>query len=169
MTMFMDIIATESWRTLLDKVPVVGEAINDRLNKPLLDKFISDPVVKKYLVAEAKKAFSEDEDAHKEGYGDKYGDTVKLSLLKPSGKIFPLAHDKRDERTFDNDCDLINYPYTIEGIRFIVGVKGAHIGQVSYYCYRYEGAESPENNGWYEMLVGLQPPTKDTIKKYWKD
>ena len=84
-------------------------------------------------------------------------------------KLFFYAHDKRDERTFDNDCDLINYPYTIEGIRFIVGVKGAYIGQVSYYCYRYEGAESPENNGWYEMLVGLQPPTKDTIKKYWKD
>jgi len=168
MSRFSCNITTESWRTMLDKVPVIGEAINDKLNKPLLDKFMSDPVVKKYLVDTAKSQHDEDVKMNKKEYGKAYGDTVDFSLTKPSGKIWPLAQDKRDERTLDHDDNIINYPYTINGIRFVVGVKGNSIGRVSYYDYRYVGDESPENNGWYEELQGMYPPTKDDLKKYWK-
>ena len=169
MSRFIDTTITESWRTMLDKIPVIGEAINDKLNKPLLDKFMGDPVVKKYLVDAAKSQYADDDKMNRKAYGKKYGDTVNFSLTKPSGKIWPLATDSREERTLDNDDDIINYPYTINEIRFVVGVKGDTIGRVSYYSYRYVGDESPEKNGWYEELHSMYPPTKDELKKYWKE
>ena len=169
MSRFLDVSLTESWRTMLDKIPIVGEAINDKLNKSVLDKFMGDTVVKKYLVDAAKKQYDEDDKMNRKAYGKAYGDTVKFSLKKPSGKVFELATDKHDERSLDSDQGIINYPYTIEGIKFVVGVKGDSIGRVSYYAYRYVSDETPDRNGWYEELHSIYPPTKDELKKYWKE
>lgn len=168
MSTFLNTALQESWRTMLDKVPVVGEAINDKLNKPLLDKFMGDPVVKKYLVDAAKNQYDDDDKMNKKAYGKAYGDTVKFSLKKPSGKVHNLF-DKNEERTIDHGEGIINYPFTIDGIKFVVSVKDNTINRVSYYAYRYVSDETSDKNGWYEELHSMIPPTKEELKKYWKE
>ena len=40
MSRFVDLTITESWRTVVDKIPLVGTKIVDKLTKPILDKIM---------------------------------------------------------------------------------------------------------------------------------
>ncbi len=170
MSRFIDTTVSESWRMMLDRVPVIGKKINDRLNKPMIDKFLNDPKVRKFIKEQTKKDFDEEVETYA---SEPYVKDHKLSLKKPSSKLEPIVDDRSKIRTMDDREGLLSYEYNIDGVHYIVATDGKTIRRVSLSYYEYD----PHNDIWSETIRTLTPPDKDTIYnmwnpieyEYWKD
>ena len=157
MSAFIDTITAESWRSVVDKIPVVGSKIVDKLTKPMLDKIMRDQELRKYIKDMAKKMFDQMEEEYKEEFptGER-----KISLMKPA-KYEPLASE-RDVRGIDDG--MINYEYTIDNCTYRVTTDGSTIRRVYVALYEYDR----KSDTWYEEMVSLYAPSKDTLAKMWK-
>jgi len=157
MSRFVDLTVTESWRTVVDKIPLVGTKIVDKLTKPILDKIMQDKKLREYIKKETKHLI----DGWIEDYKKEFptGER-KISLDKPS-KYEPLATEK-DVRGMDND--MINYEYTIDNKRYRVSTDGKTIRRVYVALYEYDR----KSDKWYEEFSSLYAPAKDELAKMWK-
>lgn len=157
MSNFVNMIIMESWRSVVDKVPLVGTKIVDRLTKPILDKIMKDPDLRKYIKRKTMEMFKFD----LEGYKQEYPNGERTISLKKPSKFVPLANE-REVRAIDDD--MINYEYTIDNIRYRVSTDGKTIRRV--YVVRYQYIEQYKQ--WYEELASLYAPSKDELAKMWK-
>ena len=59
MSRFSDVTIAESWRSVVDRVPLIGSKIVDKLTKPTLDKIMKDPKLQDYIKKQTKKMYDE--------------------------------------------------------------------------------------------------------------
>ena len=154
---FIDVVMTESWRSVVDKIPIFGSKIVDKLTKPMLDKIMRDTELRKYIKRMAKEMFDESVEDYKKEFptGER-----KLSLTKPS-KFEPLAAE-RDVRGIDDG--MINYEYKIDNCTYRVTTDGSSIRRVYVVIYEYDR----KSDTWYEEMFSLYAPSKAELAKMWK-
>ena len=154
---FIDAVTVESWRSVVDKIPVLGSKIVDKLTKPMLDKIMRDAELRKYIKSMAKKMFDEAVEDYKKEFptGER-----KLSMTKPA-KFEPLASEQ-DVRGIDDG--MINYEYMIDNCTYRVTTDGSSIRRVYIVIYEYDR----KSDTWYEEMFSLYAPSKDTLAKMWK-
>ena len=153
----MNIFTTESWRSVVDRVPVVGSKIVDKLTKPTLDKIMKDPKLRAYIKKQTKTTFDNMVHDYKQEFPN--GER-KISLTKPA-KYEPLASE-RDVRGIDDNS--INYEYNIDGVKYRVTTDGTTIRRVYFAFFEC----ITKNDYWFESLVSLYAPSKDELAKMWK-
>lgn len=148
---------TESWRTVVDRIPLVGSKIVDKLTKPTLDKIMKDHKLRDYIKKQTKKTFDEMASEYNTEFSN--GER-RISLTKPS-KFEPLASE-RDVRGIDEG--MINYEYQIDNVTYHVTTDGKTIRRVHFAFYEYLRKEDK----WYESFITLYAPAKDELAKMWK-
>lgn len=154
MSRFLEVY--ESWQTLIDKIPWIGEQHNDKVNKPLIDKIVKDKQIRKWMLDQANAFFNKQVNSRK-----KTDPKHKLSSKPPAGYEF----DPEMIRKFDIDDDWISYKYEINGMHFIISTDGEAIRRVHHIYWEY----FPEYNDWYAICGSLYGPTNDDLKKMWND
>lgn len=157
MSKFVDTVMTESWRTVVDRIPLVGSKIVDKLTKPTIDKIMKDPKLREYIKKQTKKSFDDMASEYKTEFPN--GER-KISLTKPS-KYEPLASE-RDVRGIDDG--MINYEYRIDNNTYHVTTDGKTIRRVYAVIYEYDR----KSDAWYEEMFSLYAPSKDELAKMWK-
>lgn len=156
MSKFIELTISESWRAVVDRIPLVGSKIVDKLTKPTLDKIMKDPKLRDYIKMQNKRTFDEMTSEYKTEFPN--GER-KLSLTRPS-KFEPLASE-RDVRGIDEG--MINYEYRIDNMTYHVTTDGKSIRRVYAVIYEYDR----KSNKWYEEMISLYAPSKDELAKMW--
>lgn len=157
MSKFIELTISESWRAVVDRIPLVGSKIVDKLTKPTLDKIMKDPKLRDYIKRQTKRTFDEMASEYKTEFPN--GER-KLSLTRPS-KFEPLASE-RDVRGIDEG--MINYEYRIDNMTYHVTTDGKSIRRVYAVIYEYDR----KSDKWYEEMFSLYAPSKDELAKMWK-
>ena len=157
MSRFSVVVISESWRSVVDRVPLIGSKIVDKLTKPTLDKIMKDPKLQDYIKKQTKKMYDEMISDYKKEFPD--GER-KLSLTKPS-KYEPLASEQ-DVRSIDDG--MVNYEYKIGNVTYHVTTDGKTIRRVYATMYEYDR----KSDTWYEEMFSLYAPNKDELAKMWK-
>ena len=114
MSKFMEVYepVAESWRTIIDKLSI-GKYFNDKINGPIIDKFVAEPKVQKICSNVAKRIITEKK---RESKGLKV-----FSDVKP---------DVKNELPRRFDDDDFNYIRKMKGYSFIISTDGKNITSI---------------------------------------